>query len=359
MKKLLMVCMLLPLLSGCWDEILYKDVTIVPLIGLEGENNELTLHFSFPTFNDDAVEYHMTTGEGFSIRTARNNAFLHSNEMLDISQVDIFLIDEKTAKDHLYNYIDPIYRTPRNRLNGYMILTKGDMAEYFKEDHNLPTNPGNFYKGLLETSIKFSKIPDLNFQNAIRLYFEESQDLALPVISISDKTNTPEMSGVGLFSKKDFTGQYLTIDQSKLLVLLNGTASSKYLQFEYEWTHENKTYPLVVEYESKKEDRKIQGNKIQHTIDLKVSVEELPYHHLNNRQTVKQLDAFLSKKITEDFQGMMTVLQEAKSDAVGYGKSVRAFHQELWNRGEWQDTFSKMDIDIQVNVNIVRTGLLG
>lgn len=359
MKKLLIVCMVIPLLSGCWDEVLYKDITIVPLIGIEGENDELTMYFSFPTFNEDTVEYHMTTGKGFSIRSARNDAFLHSNEMLDISQVELFLISEETAKQDMYNYIDPLYRTPRNRLNGHMILTRGDMDAYFEENQELPAAPSEYYKGLLETSIKFSKVPDVDFQSAIRTYFEKGQDLVLPIIEMSDELNLPEIKGVGLFSKRHYTGEHLDADHSKFLVLASEAANNKYLQFEYEWEEGGKKYPLVVEYVSKKEERKIQGRRIQHQIELKVSVEEFPHDHLSDQKIINELNAFLSDKITADFQNMIHILQEAKSDAVGYGKTVRAFHPDLWARGEWQETFSTMEIDVNVKVKIVRTGLLG
>lgn len=359
MKKLLMLCMIIPLLSGCWDEVLYKDLTIVPVMGIEGVNNDITMYFSFPVFDEESMEYHVTTGKGISVRTARNDAFLHSSEMLDISQVEMFLIDENTAKEDIYHYIDSIYRTPRNRLNGHMVLTTGDMKDFFKVENELPTDPADFYKGLLETTIKFSKAPDLNFQNAIRIYFEQGQDLALPMMSISEETNTPEITGAGLFSKHQFTGHRLNITQTKLMNLLNENANVKYLQFEYEWEKGEQVYPLVAEFVSKKEHREIKNGKIHHTIDLKVAVEEFPHDHLSDKKFVKQLDQFLAEKITEDLYDMMDTLQEAKSDVIGYGKTVRAFHQDLWNRGEWQDTFSTLDIELKVSIDIVRTGILG
>lgn len=359
MKKMIMLVLLLPLLTACWDEVLYKDLTIVPLMGLEGEDNEMTMYFSYPTIDDEQVQYDVTIGEGTSIRTARNNAYLHSNEMLDVSQVEVFLISEETVKDDLYKYVDPIYRVPRNRLNGHIVIVKGPLDRYFNQEMAFSESLPEFYKGTLETAIEFSSVPDLNFQNAIRIYFDESQDLALPAMVFSEELNSPTISGVGLFSGKDFTGEYLNIEQSKVLVLLSKTASSKFLQFEYEWKKDGEKYPFVVEVVSKKDKTIIDQKTIRHNIEIKVAVEEFPHDNLGKRNKVDELNKFLSQEITKDFQEVIGILQEAKSDAVGYGKTVRAFHPDLWARGEWQETFSTMDIDVNVKVKIVRTGLLG
>lgn len=359
MKKWILLVLLLPVLTACWDEVLYKDITIVPLIGLEGEQNDMKMFFSYPSIDDEQVEYNVTTAKGTSIRTARNQAYLHSEEMLDISQVETFLLAEETAKEDLYKYIDPIYRVPRNRLNGHLILVKGSLEQYFSEDMKFSEALPDFYKGALETAIKFSNVPDLNFQNAIRMYFDEGQDLALPVMEFSEELKTPKISGVGLFSGRRLTSQYLNIEQSKVLVLLNKTASSKFLQFEYEWEKGDEKYPLVIELVSKKEKTKIKGQKIDHQIELNVAIEEFPDDHLSNQEKVNEINEFLSKKITQDFQEVIDILQKSKSDAVGYGKKVRAFHSNLWEQGEWHNTFSELDIKMDVKVKIVRTGLLG
>ena len=102
----------------------------------------------------------------------------------------------------------------------------------------------------------------------------------------------------------------------------------------------------------------IQDSKIDATYKMKFNVDEFAHDHLDQDKTRKELEKFLSKELTKDFNEVIKKLQEAKSDPVGFGRSVRAFHPNLWNKGKWQDTFSELDINVKVEAEITRTGIL-
>lgn len=358
MRKLFLVVISCLLLSGCWDEVLYKELTISPLAGLDGEPGKVTAYFSFPTVTEEKVSYSTTEGHGISLRDARNNAFTHTDEMIDVSQLEVFLVSADAAKSDLYNYIEVIYRAPRTRLGGRVAIVEEPVSEHFAIAETLPGNAPDFYKGLVETSIKFSIIPDYNFQRTARLLFDGGMDVALPAIRLSKETKFPEMSGVALFNKKEFTGEYLNLKESRILTMLQKKGQKKYAQFTYEWEKDGKKYPITVEYSALKRKWDITNDKIEATYKLKLSVEEFSYAHLDKKETLADIEKFLSKELTKDFQKVVHKLQEAKSDAVGFGQEVRAFHQGLWGKGEWQDTFSEMDIQMKVEAKIVRTGIL-
>ena len=72
----------------------------------------------------------------------------------------------------------------------------------------------------------------------------------------------------------------------------------------------------------------------------------------------KEVEKFLSKELTKDFNKVVKKMQEAKSDAVGFGRTVRAFHPKLWEKGDWNDTFSELPINVKVKAEIIRTGIL-
>ena len=54
---------------------------------------------------------------------------------------------------------------------------------------------------------------------------------------------------------------------------------------------------------------------------------------------------------------MMEKLQKAKSDAIGLGRIVRAFHPSYFEK-DWSEKFSTLKIPIKVDVEIVKTGIL-
>ncbi|QUW22382.1 Ger(x)C family spore germination protein [Sporosarcina sp. Marseille-Q4063] len=359
MRKIIVVVLVSLLLSGCWDEVLYQDLTMVPLAGIEGETGKITVHFSFPSAEQEKIIYSTTEGHGVSLREARNNAFMHTDEMLDIAQLEVFLISAETAKEDLYNYIDVFYRTPRHQLSGRMAVVEGEMKELFDKAETLPINAPDYYKGIIETAIKFSYIPDFDLQSIGNTMFDKSIDFALPSIRISEHTKLPEVSGVALFSDRQFSGHYLDAKESLIMTLMMKKGKKKkYAQFTYLWEENGVEYPITVEHVKKKKKWKITNDKIEATYKIKFGVEEFPHDNLDNTALVNKLNKFLSEQLTTDFNKVIKKLQEAKSDSIGFGQNVRAFHRELWEKGKWQDTFSEMDINVKVEAEITRSGIL-
>jgi len=107
------------------------------------------------------------------------------------------------------------------------------------------------------------------------------------------------------------------------------------------WKSGEEESPISFEVISINKKWKISDEKIDASYELKLNVED-----------------FLSKEMTKDFNGVMKKLQEAKSDGIGFGRQVRAFHPALWEKGDWQDTFSELPINVKVKVKITRTGVL-
>lgn len=358
MRKLIPIIISCFLLSGCWDEILYKELTISPLAGLDGKPGEITVYFAYPVFSEDSISYSTAVGKGVSLRAARNNTFSHTNEMLDVSQLEVFIISAEAAESNIYNHMEVLYRAPRTRLSGRVVIIKEKTSDHFDIAETLPGNAPDFYTGLLETSIDFSMIPDYNLQQTAKVLFDDAMDLALPALQLSQESGLPEVSGVALFNGKKFSGHYLDLTESRILTVLQKKGRKKYAQFTYQWAHEGIKYPITVEYSSLDRKWAISNEKIEASYKFKFGIEEFTYSHSKDKEIMKEVEQFLSKELTKDFQDVIDKLQEAKSDAVGFGQHVRAFHQPLWNQGDWSETFSEMDIKINVEADIVRSGIL-
>ena len=73
---------------------------------------------------------------------------------------------------------------------------------------------------------------------------------------------------------------------------------------------------------------KISDDKIDAYYELKLSVEEFPHDSLEKKKVLKEVEEFLSKEMTKEFNEVIKKLQEAKSDGIGFGRTVRAFHPD-------------------------------
>lgn len=350
---ILLICSLL--LSGCWDERQYRDVTNVSLYGVEGQPGNYKAIFAFPVFEDGSISYSTVTGKGISTRGAKNST--NTTEGLDIAELQVLLIAEDAAKSDLYQYLDVLYRDPRNRLNAHLAIVEGELAPYFEPIEGLGNDISTFYTELIDTAIKYTLIPEIDLQQVCTLLFSEDMSLALPYIKMGKESGIPEIAGTALFSKKEFTGEVLDRKQSALLNLLANKKGS-YSRLDYLWKSGGEESPLSINVLSLKKDWDISDDKIDASYTLNLSVEEFPHDSLDTKKTLTEVEDFLSKEITKDFTNVIKKLQEAKSDAVGFGRPVRAFHPKLWGKGEWTDTFSELPINVKVKAKVMRSGIL-
>ena len=358
MKKITLISIICTfLLAGCWDERLFKNLTLVPLIGIEGEPGSLTVHYTFAAVSNGAISFSTVEGSGVSVRESRLDANRKSSELLDVSQLEVILLSTETVKSNIIDLLDSNFRTPRNRLSSRFVVVEGEMSPYLEKTEKMPLEPPDFYNKLLETAILYSVIPDIDIQRTAAIIFDDAIDLALPFVKMSETTGVPELSGLALFSEKKFTGHTLNKEES-IIVQVIQKKPGKYTNFTYTWEKDGKSYPITVELGRYKKKWKFTDSKIDATYNLKLAVEEFPYDHLDEDKIRKELGEFLSSELTKDFNEVIKKIQEAKSDVIGFGRTARAFHPTLWKKGKWQDTFSEISINVKVQAEITRTGIL-
>ena len=179
------------------------------LLGIEGEPGKLTGHYTFTAVSNGAISYSTVEGSGVSMRESRLDANRKTSEILDVSQLEVILLSTETVKSNIIDIFDATFRTPRNRLSSRFVVVEGEMAPYMEKTEKIPLELPDYYNKLLESAIMFSVIPDIDIQKAAGIIFDDAIDLALPFVKMSETTGVPEISGIALFSEKNFTGHTL------------------------------------------------------------------------------------------------------------------------------------------------------
>ena len=177
MKKIIFIiicCNLL--LVGCWDERLYKELTIVPLMGFEGEPGKVTGHFMYLGVTDGSATYSTVEASGVSVRDSRATANMKTNETLDVTQLEVILLSDGIAKSHLIDMFDAVYRMPNTKLGSRFVLVEGDIAPYMKKPPEIAVELPDYYVDMLDTAIAFSIIPDVDIQQTARYLNDDAID---------------------------------------------------------------------------------------------------------------------------------------------------------------------------------------
>ncbi|MER2155893.1 MAG: Ger(x)C family spore germination protein [Solibacillus sp.] len=340
------------LLAGCWDERLYKNSSVVSLTGFEGEMGDLTAYYAYPEATTPEMKTVLITGKGLTPRDVRMDAELKVEQTLDLSGLATILISEDTAKGKLYEYFDSFFRDANSPISSKVAIVEGELKPFLEISEQKQTTAGEYYDRLITSLEENSIVIPYTLQTAGSILFEDAQDLALPYLKM-DEENRPAVAGIALFSGESFTGKTLTTKEGILLNILNNS-----LGFATRISYLYNDSPITIRQINKsKRDITVSGNKIEITEKIEVAVSEFPQDHLNDDRVRKELEKFLTEKIEEEMNEVIKKLQEAKCDALGLGRNVRAFHPDLFKK-DWSEHFSTLDININVKVEIMKTGIL-
>lgn len=311
----------------------------------------MTAYYAYPEATATEMKTIVITGEGVSPRDVRQDAELKVEQTMDLSVLSTVLISEDTAEHNIYEYLDVYFRDANSPITSKMAIIQGDIKPFFELSENKQSTAGEFYDRFITSLEDNSFVMPYTLQTASTVIFEDAQDLALPYLKMGED-NRPKAEGVALFSGKSFTGKTLNADEGVLLSILNDS-----LGFSTRIAHLYKDSPLTVRVNNLKRKLNITENKI--VIDLKIDfmLSEFPQDNIDNANIRKELEKFLQEKIEQDLNEVIKKLQEAKSDAIGLGRSVRAFHPE-WFKKDWNELFSEWDISAKLKVEIVKTGIL-
>lgn len=357
MRKKLSILLSALLLGGCWDERQYKDFSVVSMVGHEGKVGDITSYFSVPTIKEGATTSSIVKGMGKSTRDARMDADLKSNQTIDVSKLSVLLYSDESAKSDLYEYLDVYYRNARNQLSTYIAITEGSPEPFIEIGNELQDEAGSYYKKFIKGLTFVSIYPETDLQMVCSLLFDDAMDLTLPYLSINKEENIPKIKGLALFNGREYTGTYLTVQQSILLTVLKDRAGRN---ANFTFTYKDTPVTMVVRKIDKKWDYSEidKSGIVTLSYKLKADVQEFSKDHIEQGEDRKALEQFLSEQLNEETKKLFEVLQEAKSDPLGLGRRVRAFHPEVWEKGDWNDTFSEINIKPDIKVDIKRTGIL-
>lgn len=291
------------------------------------------------------------TGEGISPRDVRQDAEVKVEQTLDLSVLSTILISEATAENDIYQYFDLYFRDANSPITSKVGIIQGDLKPFFDVSKDKQSTAGEYYDRFISSLEENSMVIPYTLQTVCSIIFEDAQDLALPYLKMGED-NHPKAEGLALFSGPSFTGKTLNIDQAILLNILNDS-----LGFSTRITYLYENSPLTVRVNKLKRKLNISEGKIEIDIKLEFILSEFPADNLNETSKRKELEQFLSEKIEKDTNEVIKKLQEAKSDALGLGRSVRAFHPK-WFKKDWNEHFSTLEVSSKVDAEIVKTGIL-
>jgi len=351
-----MIILSVLLLAGCWDERLYKNASVVTLVGVDGYVGDYRGYFAYP--NTTTQQNEVIEAEGISPRDVRTNANLKVEQTLDLSELSTILIADQTARKPLNDVLDIYFRDPQNPISIKVAITEGDVQPYMDLTKDLAGGAGSYYERFIESTEENTFFPKLNLQTVGSMLFEQTIDIVLPYIRLSEDKQHAVAAGLALFSGPTFTGAVLTPKQSLIMLLLMDR-SNKQARMSYMWKHDGKEMPITANIIQIKRKWTVNEELKRITLDyqIEVEIEEFAQNHLYKEPIFKDVQQMIQEHVQAEFEEVIHILQKQKSDALGIGRYLRAYHPKMFKK-DWHTEYASLQLVPSVQIKIIRTGIL-
>ncbi|MCY8939321.1 Ger(x)C family spore germination protein [Peribacillus frigoritolerans] len=371
-KRLFMISICLLLITGCWDQNLMKDATLIQTITFDRtDEGEFSLGFAIPNIyrnpTDSGQETEAINSENLSTvaNTPREGRMKLNTEIpgnLDSSKNKLVLFGEQFAKGDIYPSLDVIWRDPRSSLSAKLAVVKGKAFDTLSIQPRVESNISQNILYLIRSTETNTIIPEESIQTVASELLDPGEDIVLPLLKMGRNGTTIDVAGVALFDERKLSGT-LSQEESTLFLLLNNK-KSKYARFT-KYVNGNKELnmnnfiSLNVDHIKRKINVSVNDRGevfVNLNLHLKVKVEEYPIGNVPNK--VDQLNNKLSNTFTNNAEEVIKKLQEANCDAFGIGRRLIAFHHDTWKEKDKTNYFKDVKFKSKVDVEIIQHGIV-
>ncbi|MEW5553430.1 Ger(x)C family spore germination protein [Peribacillus frigoritolerans] len=371
-KRLFMISICLLLITGCWDQNLMKDATLIQTITFDQtDEGEFLLGFAIPNIYrnsmDSGQETEAINSENLSTvaNTPREGRMKLNTEIpgnLDSSKNKLVLFGEQFAKGDIYPSLDVIWRDPRSSLSAKLAVVKGKAFDTLSIQPRVESNISQNILYLIRSTETNTIIPDESIQTLASEILDPGEDIVLPLLEIGRNGTTIDVAGVALFDERKLSGT-LSQEESTLFLLLNNKKGkharfTKYVNGNKELKMNN-FISLNVDHIKRKLNVSVNDRGevfVNLNLHLKVIVEEYPIGNVPNK--VDQLNNKLSNTFTNNAEEVIKKLQEANCDAFGIGRRLIAFHHDTWKVKDKTNYFKDVKFKSKVDVEIIQHGIV-
>lgn len=364
-NKVIILCLITIVCSGCWDQRLLKETGIVTIIGLDlNKENQVVQSIAFPiSMKGDGVnqETIIVSAKGVTTRNAKENVDEKFSEVLDFSKIRTFLLGEEVAKNSILTVMDTFYRDSKSPLNANVVIVKGTAEEALSLKPPEKPLKSEYFYGLIKSAVRIGELPEVNVQATSSILSTPERDILIPYIKVKKDKNRAKVIGLALFNQDKFEG-VLPPQETKMYLLLNGDHKKKRTFTLKVKANEKNKLKNYVNFNVLGAKRKLrvteQNGKISANIDLHLDlgIKEYPIDHLNRQEIINDLNNNINQRLIEIAERTVEKLQKANCDGLGIGLRVKGFHNKVWENSDWKKMYRDIPINVHISTKIIDYG---
>lgn len=392
----LILALLLPFLTGCWDRTEIETRANILGIAIDVSEDNQQMHESevnhmtgiFPEPNKKLIQITaqiavpgriplgpesgsngsqkpvwLVSTVGHTLDDAILNLQQEIADRLFFGHLRVIIVSNEVARKGLGDLNDYLRRNPEVRRTAWMIISNGRASKVMESSPQLERIPTLYLSAMMENAVSLGKFP----RAFLGLFWSASSKLGqepfLPVVEVKRHENT-EISGMAYFLGDRMVGVLQPLEIGFYMAVM-GIKQGGYSAFT-----PVPGQPGSVLVRSRSRDAQIDAvldhgqPKIKLFIHVEADIVEKTKNtrSLNQPGLLKDISAEVSDRGKNTIKNILAMTQKNGSDIFGFGEHVRAKLPDYWNthiktKENWRKKFKELDVEINFTTTIRRVGM--
>lgn len=373
--SLLLCAALILSLSACWSR---RELNTLAIVlgtafdsGKEANTIQMTTQIVKPgglkatsSSSDDTQQKAFanikSTGEsvisalgGFSHITNRSMYFSHNR---------VIIFGREVAETGVMDGLDAFTRNYETRMNVYILISKGRASEILEEELELEQIPANHLAELVENQRSNSETAIVTLRDFSIATLSGSTAPVAPLIEMYEANGKKKarLEGTAVFKQGKMIGE-LNVVQTRGLMWATGKAQKSKITIDVKG---GKVDLSVIHANGSMKPFRAEDGTIRMRLNINAdgSVESNETgEDMSSVDSIEMLTNKAREFIQADIESSLKQARYLSADIFGFGEAIRRDYPKDWEKlkENWDTEFRKLEYDIEININIERTGGMG
>lgn len=362
--------LLVVILSSCAETKTLERMGLITTVGYDlTEDKEILTTLVLLQIDPDAPNNSaILTTKSLTSKGSRIEADLKSPKKLQSGQLRVALFGEDVMKAGIINLADTLARDPSISDLTYLAVVEGSTNKLLNQKNDNFSDISQLIYKQLDQNIKGETIPSSTLQEVMHDYYSEGIDPILP--TIKGENGEVKITGMALIRKDKMVGK-INKTESFYLKLINDRYKAGAIELpigQEGFTKEKPTEEIeklavvvdTIRSKSKIEMTNKEKLEFKLKIDLKSRLLEINQPiDLKNPENLKLLDKKVTDKIKSDVEALIAYAKGLDSDPFGLGEVYRKnVYGANLNPDKWHEMYVNSKVDVDINFEIMRTGVV-
>ncbi len=290
--------------------------------------------------------------------------FTHkANRKLYFPHNEVLIFGRSLAEQGVQEHLDFFVRDQETRLGVFVLVAEEKASEIFNVQPKLEKVPSINIADLMEAQTATSQTSIIRLNQFINRLLSQTTAPIAPIIQIRGKGDDKELlvTGTAIFLKDKLVGQ-LNKEETRGLLWVIDEVKSGIIDVNCP------DCECKVNLEIIRAQSKISSEIIEDTPYIKINIEEEGNiasqsctANLVSPDAVTALEEEASEAIKDEIEAALVKSQKLNADIFGFGEAIHQKHPREWQemKGNWDDIFPDLVVEIIVEAKLRRSGSLG